>query len=40
MCNSVAGCMFVYLGQSVGGHMLVHEKLMDCSRLIQKYKSG
>ena len=31
---------FVYLGRSVGGHMLIHEQLMDCSRLIQKYKSG
>ena len=33
-------CLFVYLGWSVGGHMLVHEQLMDHSRLIQKYKSG
>ena len=32
--------LFVYLGRSVGGHMLVHEQLMDCSRLIQKYKTG
>ena len=29
-----------YLGRSVGGHMLVHELLMDRSKLIQKYKSG
>ena len=35
-------CLFVYIGRSVGGggHMLVHEQLMDRSRLIQKYKSG
>ena len=33
-------CLFANLGRSVGGHMLVHEQLMDRSRLIQKYKSG
>ena len=33
--------LFVCLSRSVrGGHMLVHEQLMDRSRLIQKYKSG
>ena len=33
--------LFVCLARSVrGGHMLVHEQLMDRSRLIQKYKSG
>ena len=32
--------LFVCLYRSVrGGHMLVHEQLMDRSRLIQKYKS-
>ena len=31
--------LFVCLYRSVpGGHMLVHEQLMDRSRLIQKYK--
>ena len=31
--------LFVCLYESVcGGHMLVHEQLMDRSRLIQKYK--
>ena len=33
-------CLFVYLGRSVGGHMLVHEHVMDRPKVIQKYKSG
>ena len=34
-------CLFVCLSRSVhGGHMLVYEKLMDRSRLIQTFKSG
>ena len=33
--------LFVCLSRLVrGGHMLVHEQLMDRSRLIQKHKSG
>ena len=33
-------CLFIYLGRSVRGHMLVHEQLMNRARLIQNYKSG
>ena len=40
MDSMITVCLFVYLGRNVGGHMLVHEQLMDRSRLIQKYKSG
>ena len=40
MDSMITVCLFVYLGRSVGGHMLVHELLMDRSKLIQKYKSG